>query len=193
MHTDAVQALGKIAVDFNALNVHAMTLSAPQDLRPEGRRCAGHRQAAGTAVAAERRRPGARPAVAAPRMCRQSSASARRANWRPAAWKSWVSAGVYAGQAGARPERNGGGDFGEKASRIPNTSFFAFEGHTRRSAGDRTRQGGVRGRLRRPRASSASAEPPATLLAMGVPRNSRTVRCASASRRPTRRSRWMNS
>jgi len=28
MHTDAVQALGKIAVDFPALNVHAMTLSA---------------------------------------------------------------------------------------------------------------------------------------------------------------------
>ena len=29
MHTDAVQALGKIAVDFNELKVHAMTLSAP--------------------------------------------------------------------------------------------------------------------------------------------------------------------
>jgi cysteine desulfurase len=28
MHTDAVQALGKIPVDFAALNVHAMTLSA---------------------------------------------------------------------------------------------------------------------------------------------------------------------
>ena len=36
MHTDAVQALGKVPVDFGRLGVHAMSLSAPQDPGSQG-------------------------------------------------------------------------------------------------------------------------------------------------------------
>lgn len=36
MHTDAVQGLGKIPLDFNALKVHAMTLSAHKVYGPKG-------------------------------------------------------------------------------------------------------------------------------------------------------------
>ncbi|MGW8183158.1 MAG: cysteine desulfurase family protein, partial [Burkholderiales bacterium] len=36
MHTDAVQALGKMTVDFDALGVHAMTLSAHKLYGPKG-------------------------------------------------------------------------------------------------------------------------------------------------------------
>jgi cysteine desulfurase len=36
MHTDAVQALGKTAIDFNALGVHALTLSAHKIYGPKG-------------------------------------------------------------------------------------------------------------------------------------------------------------
>ena len=36
VHTDAVQAFGKIPVDFASLNVHALTLSGAQDLWTQG-------------------------------------------------------------------------------------------------------------------------------------------------------------
>jgi len=35
-HTDAVQAVGKVPFDVKRVNVHMASLTAPQDLRPEG-------------------------------------------------------------------------------------------------------------------------------------------------------------
>ena len=81
MHTDAVQAVGKIPIDVRkAAGGHAVALR-PQAACAQGDRRAVH--AAGHAAEAvhARRAPGEQPARRARRTCPTSSGSARPANW----------------------------------------------------------------------------------------------------------------
>jgi cysteine desulfurase len=167
MHTDAVQALGKMPVDFGALNVHAMTLSAHKIYGPKGAGAlivdkrlelrpliagGGHEQGlrsgtenvpaiVGFGAACEL--AGARLAELAPRLERM---------------RARLEQGLH---------EMGAAIFGERAPRIPNTSYFAFRGIDGEAlvieldkAGFAVAAGAA--------CSSASTEPSATLLAMGV-------------------------
>ncbi|MBX3651257.1 MAG: cysteine desulfurase [Burkholderiales bacterium] len=167
MHTDAVQALGKMAVDFNALNVHAMTLSAHKIYGPKGAGAlvvdkrlelrpllsgGGHERGmrSGTENVAAIVGFGAACELAAGRMAglnRQLSALRER---------------LERGLAGF-----GAVIFGAAAERVPNTSYFALPGIDGEAlvieldkAGYAVAAGAA--------CSSASTEPSATLLAMGV-------------------------
>jgi cysteine desulfurase len=167
VHTDAVQALGKIEVDFEALGVHAMTLSAHKLYGPKGagalvidKRVAlrplihggGHEQGlrSGTENV---------PAIVG------FGAACELAGSRLAAAASRL------GGLRARLEHGlhglGAVIFGERAPRIPNTSYFAFKGVVGETlvieldkAGFAVAPGAA--------CSSANPEPSATLLAMGV-------------------------
>ncbi|MGZ8199066.1 MAG: cysteine desulfurase family protein [Burkholderiales bacterium] len=167
MHTDAVQALGKIDVDFRALNVQAMTLSAHKIYGPKGAGAlvvdkrielrpllagGGHEQGmrsgtenvpgiVGCGVAAE-------------------LALARRAELagRLQALRAKLEAGLH---------ELGAVIFGERAPRIPNTTYFAFaniDGETLVVELDKVGYAVAAGAA----CSSASTEPSATLIAMGV-------------------------
>ncbi len=169
MHTDAVQALGKIAVDFRALNVHAMTISAHKIYGPKGAGAlivdkrlelrpllsgGGHEQGlrSGTENVAAIAGFGAACELAAGRM---AECAARLAGLR---------AHLEAGLRSA-----GAAIFGEAAPRIPNTSYFAFRGVDGEALVielDKVGYAVAAGAA----CSSASTEPSATLLAMGVPR-----------------------
>jgi cysteine desulfurase len=167
MHTDAVQALGKMAVDFNALNVHAMTLSAHKIYGPKGAGAlvvdkrlelrpllsgGGHERGmrSGTENVAAIVGFGAACELAAGRMAdlnRQLSALRER---------------LERGLAGM-----GAVIFGAAAERVPNTSYFSLPGIDGEAlvieldkAGYAVAAGAA--------CSSASSEPSATLLAMGV-------------------------
>lgn len=167
MHTDAVQALGKMAVDFNALNVHAMTLSAHKIYGPKGAGAlvvdkrlelrpllsgGGHERGmrSGTENVAAIAGFGAACELAAGRMAdlnRQLSALRER---------------LERGLAGL-----GAVIFGAAAERVPNTSYFSLPGIDGEAlvieldkAGYAVAAGAA--------CSSASSEPSATLLAMGV-------------------------
>jgi cysteine desulfurase len=167
MHTDAVQALGKIAVDFSALGVHAMTLSAHKIYGPKGAGAlivdkrlelrplisgGGHEQGlrSGTENVPAIVGFGAACTLAAGRMhVLAPQLEALRAK---------LEQGL--GELGAVI-------FGARAPRVPNTSYFAFKGIDGETlvieldkAGFAVAAGAA--------CSSASTEPSATLLAMGV-------------------------
>ncbi len=167
VHTDAVQALGKMPVDFQALGVHAMTLSAHKVYGPKGAAAlvmdkrlqlrpiihgGGHEQGlrSGTENVPAIVGFGAACELAAGRM---QQLAPRLESMR------------------ARLERGlrelGAVIFGEDAPRVTNTSYFAFNGIMGETlvieldkAGYAVAPGAA--------CSSANPEPSATLLAMGV-------------------------
>lgn len=167
VHTDAVQALGKVPVDFQALGVHAMSVSAHKIYGPKGAAAlvldkrlqlrpiihgGGHEQGlrSGTENVPAIVGFGAACELAAGRM---QQLALRLESMR------------------ARLERGlrelGAVIFGEIAPRVTNTSYFAFNGIMGETlvieldkAGYAVAPGAA--------CSSANPEPSATLLAMGV-------------------------
>ncbi|MCC7487599.1 MAG: cysteine desulfurase [Burkholderiales bacterium] len=167
IHTDAVQALGKLPVDFAALGVHAMTVSAHKIYGPKGAGAliidrklglrplihgGGHEQGlrSGTENVPAIVGFGAACDLAAARM------AGLRA--RLEALRARLEQGL--GSIGATV-------FGAAAPRIPNTSYFAIDGIMGETlvieldkAGYAVAPGAA--------CSSANPEPSATLVAMGV-------------------------
>jgi cysteine desulfurase len=167
MHTDAVQALGKMPVDFQALGVHAMTISAHKLYGPKGAAAlvmdkrlqlrpiihgGGHEQGlrSGTENVAAIVGFGAACDLAATRM--------RELAQRLESMRGRLERGLH---------ELGAVIFGEDAPRVANTSYFAFKGIMGETlvieldkAGYAVAPGAA--------CSSASPEPSATLLAMGV-------------------------
>jgi cysteine desulfurase len=167
MHTDAVQALGKIAVDFQSLGVHAMTISAHKIYGPKGAAAlvmdkrlqlrpiihgGGHEQGlrSGTENVAAIVGFGAACDLAATRM--QQLAQQQEA------MRARLERGLH---------ELGAVIFAEDAPRVANTSYFAFKGivgETLVIELDKTGYAVAPGAA----CSSANPEPSATLLAMGV-------------------------
>lgn len=166
-HTDAVQALGKIAVDFRALGVHGMTLSAHKIGGPLG---------AGALIVDKR-------VELAPLIAGGGQERGLRSGTENVA--AIVGFGVACEQAVARVEAEarrlaalrerletslvglGARIFALDADRLPNTSFFAIEGidgETLVAKLDRAGFACASGSA----CSSANPEPSHTLLAMGV-------------------------
>ncbi|MBI4195358.1 MAG: cysteine desulfurase [Betaproteobacteria bacterium] len=167
VHTDAVQALGKIPVDFGALAVHAMTLSAHKLYGPKG---------AGALVVDKRLelkpilhgggherglRSGTEnvPAIVGfGAACELAAQRMDELGGRLAALRARLETGL---------REMGAMIFGERAPRIPNTSYFAFKGIDGEALVielDKLGYAVAAGAA----CSSTSTEPSATLLAMGV-------------------------
>lgn len=167
MHTDAVQALGKIPVDFSALNVHAMSLSSHKINGPQG---------AGAVVLDKRvdiqpliygggqekgLRSGSENVAAIIGFglaCELASRELAQRTQRVRNMRDQLEQGLA---------NMGAVIFGSAAERLPNTSFFAFpdiEGETLVVALDRKGFAVASGSA----CSSDSTEPSHVLLAMGV-------------------------
>jgi len=167
MHTDAVQALGKIPLDFRALAVHGMTISAHKIYGPKG---------AGALVVDKRLE--LRPLLAGG----GHESGLRSGTENVAAIVGFGAAcelaaermGELAARTNALRERLerglrelGAVIFGERAARVPNTSYFAFRGIDGEALVielDKQGYAVAAGAA----CSSTSTEPSATLLAMGV-------------------------
>lgn len=168
-HTDAVQALGKIAIDFRALNgagVHALTLSAHKAYGPKGAAAlvldkrvelqpliagGGHERGlrSGTENVAAIVGFGVAAELAAQRLAEVSVLGELRES---------LERGIMA---------QGGQIFGGAASRLVNTSYFAFagiDGETLVGKLDRAGFAVASGAA----CSSANPEPSHVLKAMGV-------------------------
>lgn len=167
MHTDAVQALGKVPVDFETLGVHAMTLSAHKIYGPKG---------AGALVVDKRLE--IRPIIHGG----GHEGGLRSGTENVPAIVGFGAACVLAGerrealanQSRALRDRveqglvaQGARIFGREAERVPNTTYFAMpniDGETLVIELDRAGYAVASGAA----CSSTSTEPSATLLAMGV-------------------------
>lgn len=166
-HTDAVQALGKMAVDFRSLGVHALTISAHKIGGPLG---------AGALVLDKRVE--LRPLISGGGQERGLRAGTENV-------AAIVGFGVACELAAARLSATaahvmdlrtrlesalsqfGAEIFGRVAPRLPNTTFFALpdiDGETLVAQLDRAGYAVASGSA----CSSASPEPSRTLLAMGV-------------------------
>ena len=167
MHTDAVQGLGKIAVDFEALGVHAMTLSAHKINGPKG---------AGALVVDKRLelkpiihggghegglRSGTEnvPAIVGfGAACDLAAGRMARLAVQTQLLRDQVEQGLLA---------QGALLFGREADRVPNTTYFAvpgIDGETLVIELDKAGYAVASGAA----CSSTSTEPSATLLAMGI-------------------------
>lgn len=167
VHTDAVQALGKIPVDFAAIRVHAMTLSSHKIYGPKG---------AGALVVDKRlqlkpllhgggHEQGLRSGTLNVPAIVGFGAACELAGSRLPALAVRLSELRERLEAGLR--RLGALIFGAAADRLPNTSYFAMsgiEGETLVVELDRAGFAVASGAA----CSSANPEPSNTLLAMGV-------------------------
>jgi cysteine desulfurase len=167
MHTDAVQALGKIAVDFSALGVHAMTISAHKLYGPKGAAAlvVDKRLELRPLLAGGGHESGLRsgtenvPAIVGfGAACELAANRMGEVTTRVEQMRERLEEGLH---------ELGAVIFGERARRIPNTSYFAFKGIDGEALvieldkqGFAVAAGAA--------CSSTSTEPSATLLAMGV-------------------------
>jgi cysteine desulfurase len=167
MHTDAVQALGKMPVDFQELGVHAMTVSAHKIYGPKG-----------AAALVVDKRLQLRPVIHGGGHEQGLRSGTENV---PAIVGFGAACELAGGRIGelaqiqdalrARLEQGlhemGATIFGDDAPRIPNTSYFAFKGilgETLVIELDKVGYAVAPGAA----CSSANPEPSATLLAMGV-------------------------
>jgi cysteine desulfurase len=167
VHTDAVQALGKIDVDFRALNVHGMTISAHKIHGPKGvgALIVDKRIELKPLIAGGGHEQGMRSGTENVPGIVGFGAAAELAKVRRVEFAEHVTA--LRTRLESELHDTGAVIFGERAVRVPNTTYFAcprIDGETLVIELDKLGFAVAAGAA----CSSASTEPSATLIAMGV-------------------------